>query len=93
MLRLVAQPKSQMDIQLRVKRLKTNATLPEYGSLQAAGLDLFASEDSFVRAHNRNVIKTGIAVAIPDGHYGRIAARSGLSVKKSIDIAAGVIDS
>lgn len=29
---------------------------------------------------------------IPEGHYGRIAARSGLAVRHGIDVGAGVID-
>ena len=32
-------------------------------------------------------------MAIPHGNYGRIAPRSGLAVKKMIDVGAGVIDS
>ena len=35
---------------------------------------------------------TGIAIAIPPSFYARIAPRSGLSVKSSIDIGAGVVD-
>jgi len=31
-------------------------------------------------------------MAIPEGFYGRIAPRSGLAVKKSINVGAGVID-
>merc|ERR1711935_1011648 len=38
-------------------------------------------------------IPTGIAMAIPEGNYGRIAPRSGLAAKHSIDVGAGVIDS
>ena len=37
-------------------------------------------------------MKTGISVAIPEGCYGRIAPRSGLAVKRFIDVGAGVID-
>ena len=36
---------------------------------------------------------TGLAVAIPAGFYGRVAPRSGLAVKKGLDVLAGVIDS
>lgn len=37
-------------------------------------------------------MKTDIALAIPEGHYGRIAPRSGLAAKHGIDVGAGVID-
>jgi len=37
-------------------------------------------------------VPTGLAVAIPDGYYGRIAPRSGLATKQGIDVLAGVID-
>ena len=35
---------------------------------------------------------TGIAIPVPAGTYGRIASRSRMSVKLSIDVGAGVID-
>ena len=41
----------------------------------------------------RALVGTGISIEIPKGYYGRIAPRSGLAVKKGIDILAGVIDS
>ena len=37
-------------------------------------------------------MKTGIAIEIPEGLYAKIAPRTGLSVKKSIDVGAGVVD-
>jgi len=37
--------------------------------------------------------KTGLAVAIPAGFYGRVAPRSGLAAKNGLDVLAGVIDS
>jgi len=37
-------------------------------------------------------VRTGLAVAIPPGTYARVAPRSGLAVKHSIDTGAGVVD-
>ena len=45
-----------------------------------------------VPAKGKAVVKTGLAIAVPDGCYGRIAPRSGLAVRNHIDIGAGVID-
>jgi dUTP pyrophosphatase len=44
-----------------------------------------------IPANSRCLVKTGIAVAVPEGCYGRVAPRSGLALK-GIDIGAGVID-
>jgi len=80
---------------LKVKRLVSNAKLPIYGSEYAAGLDLFTSntETILVQPLSRAVIPTGISLEWSDpDYYVRIAPRSGLSVKNSIDIGAGVID-
>ena len=38
------------------------------------------------------MISSGIAIAVPEGHYGRMAPRSGLAAKHFIDVGAGVID-
>ena len=44
------------------------------------------------KAQTRQAISTEIAILVPSGPYGRIAPRSGLALKHSIDIAAGVVD-
>ncbi|UZJ54207.1 hypothetical protein CBS101457_003527 [Exobasidium rhododendri] len=69
------------------------AKAPTRGSAQAAGYDLYASEDSTIPKSGRAVVATGIRLAVPSGCYGRVAPRSGLALKHGIDTGAGVIDS
>ena len=78
---------------LHFKKLDSNAVLPTRGSPSAAGLDLYALEDVRLGPSERRLVRTGLAVAIPDGWYGRLAPRSGLAAKMGIDVLAGVIDS
>lgn len=59
----------------------------------AAGLDLCAIEDVELQPKQRATARTGLAVAIPPGFYGRVAPRSGLAAKNGLDVLAGVIDS
>ena len=84
---------SQQLPKLLVKKLNKVALLPVKGSAFAAGYDLHALEDAKIPARGKALIGTGLAFAIPDGNYGRIAPRSGLAAKHSIDVGAGVIDS
>ena len=83
-----------MDIQ--VKRLTDSARLPERGSDEAAGYDLFADLDGEVTIapHETFMVHTGIAVAIPSGYFGGVYARSGLSAREGLRPAncTGVID-
>ncbi|KAA0164428.1 hypothetical protein FNF31_02352 [Cafeteria roenbergensis] len=69
-----------------------SAVLPTRGSALAAGYDLSAAHDGTIPARGKALIKTDLAVAIPEGCYGRVAPRSGLAWKHSIDVGAGVID-
>ena len=78
---------------LEFKRLDQRATLPTRGSELSAGLDLYSVEDITIEPKQRTLAKTGLAVAIPPGHYGRIAPRSGLAMKHGLDVLSGVIDS
>ena len=78
---------------LRFKQLDPRAVLPRRGSALAAGLDVFAIEDVEIGPKQRAAARTGLAVAIPAGFYGRIAPRSGLAAKKGLDVLSGVIDS
>lgn len=77
---------------LKVSLRSAAATPPKRCSALAAGYDVYASSDGVVPARSKAVIPTGVAVAVPDGTYGRIAPRSGLAAKHSIDVGAGVID-
>ena len=66
--------------------------MPTRGSPLAAGLDLHSAYDGTVPARGKALLKTDLAIAVPPGTYGRVAPRSGLAWKHSIDVGAGVID-
>jgi dUTP pyrophosphatase len=78
---------------LRFKQLDPRAVLPARGSALAAGLDVCSIEELSIGPRQRVMVRTGLAVAIPPGFYGRIAPRSGLAAKNGLDVLAGVIDS
>lgn len=79
-----------------VKLLDPRAKLPTYGSADAAGADLYALTDGPVTiAPGESVkLRTGLAVAIPQGYVGLVFARSGLACKSGLAPAnkVGVID-
>ncbi len=78
---------------LHFKRLDPRAILPTRGSSASAGLDIYSIEDITMAPRQRVLARTGLAVAVPLGFYGRVAPRSGLAVKNGLDVLAGVIDS
>lgn len=78
--------------ELLVSKLSDKATMPTRGSAEAAGLDLYAAHDTVIPASGKGIVKTDLAMQCPEGTYGRVAPRSGLSWKKHIDVGAGVID-
>ncbi len=81
---------------IEFKKLSETAKVPERGSDFAAGYDLFAniSSNEVILPHETKLIGTGLAMAIPEGYFGGIFARSGLSSKKGLRPAncTGVID-
>ena len=81
-----------MKAPLLIKKLTENAIIPTKGSPLAAGYDLYAVTNASVPAKGKAIVKTGLAMKIPSGNYGRVAPRSGLAAKHFIDVGAGVID-
>jgi dUTP pyrophosphatase len=77
---------------LHFKKLDPRAILPTRGSSSAAGLDLYSIEPVSLAPGQRVIARTGLAVAVPEGYYGRVAPRSGLATKQGLDVLAGVID-
>lgn len=76
---------------IRILRVSAEATLPTRAHPDDAGLDLYNLEDVLLEGGQGKMIKTGIALAIPQGHVGMVADRSSLA-KKGIKSAGGIID-
>jgi dUTP pyrophosphatase len=73
--------------------LLEGATAPFRSSENAIGYDLYSNENHIeINPREKAEVKTGVKIFLPSGTYGRIAPRSGLAVRHSIDILAGVID-
>ena len=81
-------------IELPVRRLRDDATLPSRAYAGDAGLDLAACERHEVGPGERAVIPTGLAVEIPEGYGGFVLPRSGLAARNGITLlnAPGLID-
>lgn len=79
--------------QLKVQKLDDMAIVPTKANRSDAGYDLYALDGAIVEKHCHKLIKTGIAMAIPEGYVGLIWPRSGMAYKHGIDVFAGVIDS
>lgn len=81
---------------IEVKFLNDLAKLPTFGSYGAAGADLYAATeyDIVIQPHQTVKIDTGLAMAIPNGYFGAIYARSGLATKQGLRPAncVGVVD-
>jgi dUTP pyrophosphatase len=82
-------------IEVAVRRLRDDATLPAQAYAGDAGLDLAACGRHEVAPGERAVIPTGIAVEIPEGYGGFVLPRSGLAARNGITLlnAPGLIDS
>ena len=82
---------------IRVKKLHPMATLPTYGSEEAAGADLYAclQEPVTIAPGETAWIPTGIALEVPKGCAGLVYARSSMGAKRGLAPAnkVGVIDS
>ena len=81
-------------IDLIVKKLRPSAKLPTYGSEHAAGLDFYADTIEVFPYKSLVVVNTGLALAIPEGHYLALYSRSGIAFKEGFQLVngTGVID-
>ena len=82
-------------VSLPIKRLDPTVELPSYAYAGDAGLDLRANEDVTLAPHERRLVSTGLAVAIPEGYAGFVQPRSGLALREGLSMAntPGLVDS
>ena len=81
-------------MKLKIFKLDPSAITPQYSHPGDAGLDLFAIEKQTILPGETKLIRTGIAIALPEGTEAQIRPRSGLALKHSITVlnTPGTID-
>ena len=83
-------------IEILIKKLSKNVTLPKYETEGSSGLDLAANIDEQIKTlpGKSEIIPTGLAVAIPKNFEIQIRPRSGLAAKNQISVlnTPGTID-
>lgn len=82
-------------MKLKVKKLHPDAVVPEYKTAGASGFDLVALEDTEIYPGQTLMVKTGIAVEVPEGYELQVRPRSGTSLKTPLRVAnsPGTVDS
>ena len=86
---------------IKVYKINDKATLPTRATEQSAGYDLYAcfpdewGERLVIQPNETIKVNTGLQLEIPDGYFGGIFARSGLSIKQGLRPAncVGICDS
>jgi dUTP diphosphatase len=77
-------------LSVRIRRLGSNVSLPQYQTAGAAGFDLAASEDVSVQPGAVALVPTGLVVETPRGYFLGIFARSSTPLKRGLMVANGV---
>jgi dUTP pyrophosphatase len=77
-------------MRLKVTRLRPSVPLPAYGTTGAAAFDLAAAEDVEIGPRQIKLVGTGLVIAVPEGHFLGIFARSSTPLKRGLVVANGV---
>lgn len=80
-------------MKIKIKKINPEAKLPNYAHDGDAGMDIYSCEDALIKAGERAVISTGIAIEFPKDYVALVWDKSGLAAKNGIKTMAGVGDS
>ena len=83
----------RMKLNVRIKRLNSEAVIPKYAHEGDAGVDLVAVEDVIVEPGATVLVSTGLSFEIPPGYEMQIRPRSGVTLKTKLRVQLGTIDS
>ncbi len=79
-------------MEIKVKKIHSDAKVPTYSHSGDAGMDLYALEDMMVAPGHTAKIRTGVAMEIPFGCVGLIWDKSSIGINHSLKTLGGVID-
>ena len=81
-------------VQVLITRLDSSVPLPSYAKGGDAGADLTTTIDFTLAPGERQLVPTGIAIALPDGYVALVHPRSGLAIKHGVTMvnAPGTVD-
>jgi dUTP pyrophosphatase len=77
-------------MRLKIRRLSPTIPLPSYATDEAAGFDLAAAHDLTVAPGGVALVRTGLIIEVPTGHFLGIFARSSTPLKRGLLVANGV---
>lgn len=77
-------------MRLKIKRLDAAVGLPEPATAGAAGFDLASAVDVDIPPRSIRLVGTGLVIAVPDGYFLGIFARSSTPLKRGLMVANGV---
>lgn len=82
-------------VPVAVRRLDPDIPVPGYAHPGDAGADLVASHDVELAPGARELVRTGVAIALPAGFVGLVHPRSGLAARYGVTVlnAPGTVDS
>ena len=79
-------------VELPFLKMSTNAVTPTRATGGSVGLDFYSPANYIIPPYSQLLIPTQIKLGISLGHYGRLAAKSGLAILHHLHVGAGVID-
>lgn len=81
-------------VQVLITRIDPTVRLPTYAKGGDAGADLMTTIDFTLAPGERQLVPTGIAIALPDGYVALVHPRSGLAIKHGVTLvnAPGTVD-
>lgn len=80
-------------MKIRIQKINPEAKLPIFAYKGDAGMDLFSCEDCEIGPMDVKAVRTGLKIAVPEGHAGFVWDKSGLAFNGRLKTLAGVLDS
>lgn len=68
-------------MKIKFKKLSEAAIMPTKGRAGDACFDLYAAEDAVIKPGTTGLVKSNIAMEIPEGYFGKLYTRSGMALK------------